>query len=180
MTTATMFAGFGGQGVLLMGYVLSHGAMLKGLNVTYFPAYGTEMRGGTANCTVIVSDKKIASPVTSAPDILVAMNYPSLVKFEPTVKKGGLVFINSSLIDEKPEREDITSVPVPIGVLAGELGSDRQANMIMIGAIMAKTGLLSLEETQMGMEAALKGKEKLFQHNMAAINRGAQYITTGN
>jgi 2-oxoglutarate ferredoxin oxidoreductase subunit gamma len=180
MTTATMFAGFGGQGVLLMGYVLSHGAMLKGLNVTYFPAYGTEMRGGTANCTVIVSDKKIASPVTSKPDILVAMNYPSLVKFEPTVKQGGLVFINSSLIDEKPEREDIIPVPVPIGALAGELGSDRQANMIMIGAIMAKTGLLSLEETQLGMEAALKGKEKLFKHNMAAINRGAKYIKTGN
>jgi len=180
MTTATMFAGFGGQGVLLMGYVLSHGAMLKGLNVTYFPAYGTEMRGGTANCTVIVSDKKIASPVTSKPDILVAMNYPSLVKFEPTVKQGGLVFINSSLIDEKPERNDIIPVPVPIGALAGELGSDRQANMIMIGAIMAKTGLLSLEETQLGMEAALKGKQKFFKDNMAAINRGAIYIKTGN
>jgi 2-oxoglutarate ferredoxin oxidoreductase subunit gamma len=180
MTTATMFAGFGGQGVLLMGYVLSHGAMLKGLNVTYFPAYGTEMRGGTANCTVIVSEKKIASPVTSRPDILVAMNYPSLAKFEPTVKKGGLVFINSSLIDAKPEREDITPVPIPIGTLAAELGSDRQANMIMIGAIMAKTGLLSLEETQLGMEAALKGKQKFFKDNMAAINRGAKYIKTGN
>jgi 2-oxoglutarate ferredoxin oxidoreductase subunit gamma len=180
MTTATMFAGFGGQGVLLMGYVLSHGAMLKGLNVTYFPAYGTEMRGGTANCTVIVSDKKIASPVTSKPDILVAMNYPSLVKFEPTVKQGGLVFINSSLIDEKPEREDIIPVPVPIGALAGELGSDRQANMIMIGAVMAKTGMLSLEETQLGMEAALKGKQKFFKDNITAINRGAKYIQAGN
>ena len=108
------------------------------------------------------------------------MNYPSLVKFEPTVKKGGVVFINSSLIDAKPEREDITPVPVPIGALAGELGSDRQANMIMIGAIMAKTGLLSLEETQRGMEAALKGKQKFFKDNMAAINRGAKYIKTGN
>ncbi len=180
MTTATIFAGFGGQGVLLMGYVLSHAAMLKGLNVTYFPAYGTEMRGGTANCTVIVSDKKIASPVTSRPDILVAMNYPSLIKFEPTVKEGGLIFINSALIDAKPEREDITPVPIPIGVLTNELGSDRQANMVMMGAIMAKTGLLSLEETRLGMEAALKGKEKLFQANMIAIERGAQYIKTGN
>ena len=180
MTTATIFAGFGGQGVLLMGYVLSHAAMLKGLNVTYFPAYGTEMRGGTANCTVIVSEKKIASPVTSRPDILVAMNYPSLVKFEPTVKEGGLVFINSALIDAKPEREDITSVPIPLGELAQELGSDRQANMVMMGAIMAKTGLLSLEETRLGMEAALKGKEKLFRANMIAIERGAQYIKTGN
>ena len=102
MTTATTFAGFGGQGVLLMGYVLSYGAMLKGLNVTYFPAYGTEIRGGTANCTVIVSEKKIASPVTSHPDILVAMNYPSLIKFESSIKERGLVFINSSLIDAGP------------------------------------------------------------------------------
>ena len=156
------------------------GAMLKGLNVTYFPAYGTEMRGGTANCTVIVSEKKIASPVTSAPDILVAMNYPSLVKFEPSVKEGGLVFINSSLIDASTEREDVIPVRVPVGALAGELGSDRQANMIMIGAIMTRTGLLSLEETQLGMEAALKGKEKLFQANMTAIERGAKFIRTGN
>lgn len=180
MTTATTFAGFGGQGVLVMGYVLCHGAMLKGLNVTYFPAYGTEMRGGTANCTVIVSEKKIASPVASHPDILVAMNYPSLVKFESSVKEGGLVFINSSLIDASPERRDITPVSIPIGELARELGSDRQANMIMIGAIMAKTGLLSLEETELGMQAALKGKEKFFRANMAAIERGAQYIRTGN
>ncbi len=180
MTTSTIFAGFGGQGVLLMGYVLSHGAMLKGLNVTYFPAYGTEMRGGTANCTVIVSDKKIASPVTSRPDILVAMNYPSLVKFEPTVKEGGVIFINSALIEAKPEREDITAVQIPLGELAQELGSDRQANMIMMGAIMAKTGLLSLEETKLGMEAALKGKEKLFRSNMTAIERGAKYIRTRN
>jgi 2-oxoglutarate ferredoxin oxidoreductase subunit gamma len=180
MTTATTFAGFGGQGVLLMGYVLSHGAMLKGLNVTYFPAYGTEMRGGTANCTVIVSEKKIASPVTSAPDILVAMNYPSLVKFEPSVKEGGLVFINSSLIDATTERADVIPVRVPVGALAGEFGSDRQANMIMIGAIMTRTGLLSLEETQLGMQAALKGKEKLFRANMTAIERGAKFIRTGN
>jgi 2-oxoglutarate ferredoxin oxidoreductase subunit gamma len=180
MTSATVFAGFGGQGVLLMGYVLSHGAMLKGLNVTYFPAYGTEMRGGTANCTVIVSDKKIASPVTSRPDILVAMNYPSLVKFEPSVKEGGVVFINSSLIDASTEREDITPIPIPVGALASELGSGRQANMIMIGAIMAKTGLLSLDETRLGMEAALKGKEKLFRANMTAIERGADYVRSGN
>jgi len=92
MITRTIFAGFGGQGVLLMGYVLSHGAMHKGLDVTYFPSYGAEMRGGTANCTVTLSDKKIASPVASNPDILVAMNFPSLEKFESTVVEGGTVF----------------------------------------------------------------------------------------
>ena len=99
MITRTLFAGFGGQGVLLMGYVLSHGAMHKGLNVTYFPAYGAEMRGGTANCTVTLSEEKIASPVASNPDILVAMNFPSLEKFEPTVDKQGLLVPNSSLFE---------------------------------------------------------------------------------
>jgi len=180
MSTATTFAGFGGQGVLLMGYVLSHGAMLKGLNVTYFPAYGTEMRGGTANCTVIIADKKIASPVASHPDILVAMNYPSLLKFETVVREGGLILINSSLIDASPEREDITVIRVPVGELARKLGSDRQTNMIMIGALSAKTGLLSMEETRLGMEAALKGKEKFFRANMAAIERGAEYVLTNS
>ncbi|MFH1082465.1 MAG: 2-oxoacid:acceptor oxidoreductase family protein, partial [Pseudomonadota bacterium] len=97
MITRTTFSGFGGQGVLLMGYVLSHGAMHKGLNVTYFPSYGAEMRGGTANCTVTLSDKKIASPVASNPDILVAMNFPSLAKFEASVVEGGTVFLNASL-----------------------------------------------------------------------------------
>jgi 2-oxoglutarate ferredoxin oxidoreductase subunit gamma len=113
MIKRTLFAGFGGQGVLLMGYVLSHGAMHKGLNVTYFPSYGAEMRGGTANCTVTLSDKKIASPVASNPDILVAMNYPSLEKFESTVAKGGLILINSSLIDVDATRSDVQALKVP-------------------------------------------------------------------
>ncbi len=125
MITRPLFAGFGGQGVLLMGYVLSHGAMHKGLNVTYFPAYGAEMRGGTANCTVTLSEEKIASPVASNPDILVAMNFPSLEKFEPTVVKQGLVVLNSSLIEESPSRTDIELLLVPTVELAREVGSER-------------------------------------------------------
>jgi len=179
MTTRTLFAGFGGQGVLLMGYVLSHGAMLKELNVTYFPAYGAEMRGGTANCTVTLSQEEIASPVASQPDILVAMNYPSLVKFEPTVIKDGLIFINSSLIQESPQRSDINEIRVPAVELAREVGSDRQANMVMIGVFAAKTGLLTTEETCAGMEAALKGKDKFFPANRAAIERGVRFIQEG-
>jgi 2-oxoglutarate ferredoxin oxidoreductase subunit gamma len=179
MIRRTIFAGFGGQGVLLMGYVLSHGAMHKGLNVTYFPAYGAEMRGGTANCTITLSDKKIASPVASNPDILVAMNFPSLEKFEPTVAKQGLVFLNASLISESLSREDLEVLRVPTAELAREVGSDRAMNMVMIGAFCAKTGLLTMEETFKGMEAALKGKERFFDLNRKGIERGFSFISEG-
>ena len=176
MIKRTLFAGFGGQGVLLMGYVLSHGAMHKGLNVTYFPSYGAEMRGGTANCTVTLSDRKIASPVASNPDILVAMNYPSLEKFESTVAKGGLILINSSLIDVDAARSDVEALKVPTVELAREVGSERAINMVMIGALSAKTGLLNLEETVKGMEKSLKGKEKFFSLNRKGIERGFAFV----
>ncbi len=179
MIARTTFAGFGGQGVLLMGYVLSHGAMLKDLNVTYFPSYGAEMRGGTANCTVTLSDRKIASPVASHPEYLVAMNYPSLAKFEPLVAPNGTIFLNSSLVEEDPQRDDVKVVKVPTVELAREVGSERAGNMVMIGAVCAETGLLSLEETIAGMKAALKGKEKFFELNQKGIERGFSFIKEG-
>jgi 2-oxoglutarate ferredoxin oxidoreductase subunit gamma len=179
MIHRTTFAGFGGQGVLIMGYVMTHGAMQKGLNVTYFPSYGAEMRGGTANCTVTLSDKKIASPVASNPDVLVAMNYPSLEKFESTVVKGGVVFLNASLFKEKPSRNDVEILQVPIVELAREVGSERGGNMIMIGAVCAQTGLLTLEETLQGMQAALKGKEQFFELNQKSIERGFSFVDNG-
>jgi 2-oxoglutarate ferredoxin oxidoreductase subunit gamma len=179
MITRTTFAGFGGQGVLVMGYVLSHGAMLKGLNVTYFPSYGAEMRGGTANCTVTLSDTKIASPVASQPDILVAMNGPSLKKFENRVVKKGLMILNASLIEKNPSRTDVTLLKVPTAKLSREVGSERAANMIMIGAFSAKTGLLSREETINGMQAAMKGKERFFDLNRKAIERGFAFVNNG-
>jgi 2-oxoglutarate ferredoxin oxidoreductase subunit gamma len=179
MITRTTFAGFGGQGVLLMGYVLSHGAMHKGLNVTYFPSYGAEMRGGTANCTVTLSDRKIASPVASNPDIVVAMNFPSLQKFESTVVEGGTIFLNASLFEEKASRADIKVVSVPTLELAREAGSERGGNMVMIGTVCAKSGMLSLDETINGMQAALKGKEKFFGLNQKAIERGFAFVADG-
>jgi 2-oxoglutarate ferredoxin oxidoreductase subunit gamma len=179
MIKRTLFAGFGGQGVLLMGYVMSHGAMHKGLNVTYFPSYGAEMRGGTANCTVTLSDKKIASPVASNPDLFVAMNYPSLEKFEAGVAKGGMIFLNSTLIKEAVSRKDVEVIKVPTLDLAKEAGSDRAINMVMIGAVCAKSGLLSLDETVKGMEKALKGKEKFFPLNRKGIERGFAFIAEG-
>jgi 2-oxoglutarate ferredoxin oxidoreductase subunit gamma len=162
-----------------MGYVLSNGAMLKDLNVTYFPSYGAEMRGGTANCTVTVSDKPIASPVASRPDNFVAMNPPSLERFEASVAQGGLVVVNSSLIKGAKVRDDLKLVEVPTVELALEAGSDRTANMVMIGALAAATGLLNEEETAKGMEASLKGKEKFFALNRKGIARGFSFIKNG-
>lgn len=176
MHVAAQFAGFGGQGVLLMGYVLSHGAMNKGLEVTYFPSYGAEMRGGTANCTVTAADQPIASPVTGSPDILVAMNGPSLDKFEGSVKENGLIVVNRSLIKWGPKRTDVEVLSVPLVDLAVEVGSDRSANMIMIGAVCAKTGLLSRDETVVGMQKALKGKDKFFAMNQQGIEKGFSFV----
>jgi 2-oxoglutarate ferredoxin oxidoreductase subunit gamma len=161
---------------MLMGYVLAHGAMLKGLNVTFLPAYGPEMRGGTANCTVTLSDEEIASPVASEPDILVAMNAASLEKFEASLRSGAAAFINASLIEESPKRSDISAVRVNTVDLARDAGSDRAANMVMVGALVAYTGLLSVEEAVRGMAAATKGKEKFFELNRAAIEKGAACI----
>ena len=172
MIRSTIFAGHGGQGVMLMGYVLSHAAMAKGLNVTYIPAYGPEMRGGTANCTVMVSDQKIDSPVTDEPDLVVAMNPPSLEKFCPMLIKGGVALLNSSLIKEPPARQDIDTLMVPSLELAREAGSERGANMVVIGAFAACSGLLSLDETIVGMKRALKGKDKFFPLNEKALALG--------
>lgn len=179
MITRTIFAGFGGQGVLMMGYVLAHGAMGKGLNLTYLPAYGAEMRGGTANCTVTLSDEEIDSPVASQPDILVAMNFPSLEKFEPMVRPGGLILINASLIKESLQRFDLEEIRIPAVELAQEVGSDRAANMVMVGALAEKTGVLTPAEAVRGMEAAMAGKEKFFALNRAGIERGAAFIRDG-
>ena len=179
MTERTVIAGSGGQGAILAGKVLAQAAMLDGREVTFFPSYGTEVRGGTANCSVTVSDKKIASPVASNPDVLVAMNSPSLDKFEPTIAKGGLIFLNASLMPETPSRTDVNFLQVPTVELAKEVGNARGGNMVMIGAVCAKTGLLSLEETIKGMQAAMKGKDKFFEANQKAIERGFAFAADG-
>jgi 2-oxoglutarate ferredoxin oxidoreductase subunit gamma len=180
MISRMILAGFGGQGILLMGYVLSHGAMARGLNVTYLPAYGAEMRGGTANCTVTISDEEIASPVASEPDVLVAMNGPSLDRFESMVRPDGTILINASLMQESPRRSDVREVRVDTAALAREVGAERAANMVMLGALVQTTGVLSIEDTVQGMAAATTGKEKLFALNKAAIERGALYIRDAN
>lgn len=180
MISKTVFAGFGGQGVLMMGYVLAVAAMREGKEVTYLPTYGAEVRGGTANCTVSISDEEIFSPVASSPDYGVIMNLPSLVKYESTIKKGGAIILNSSLIDTDPARDDIDVVKIPANDIAKELGSDRTINMIMLGAFVAKTKVTTLDSIMNGLTEIVKGKKaSLMKLNRKGLDRGAEYVSKG-
>jgi len=170
--TKMFFAGSGGQGVILMGQMVTYAAMFEGLNTTYYPSYGPEMRGGTANCTVIVSDRDVASPIIFEADCVVAMNLPSLIKFEPLVAPGGTLIINSSLIDRKAERSDIKVLYVPSSELAREIGNPRGANMVMLGTAVRSTKVVTPETIERVMrEKAFTGKKAAtIPKNIEAFN----------
>ena len=172
MLVKTIFAGFGGQGVMSMGLNLAQAAMLEGKNVTYLPAYGAEVRGGTANCTVAVSDEEIASPVASAPEFVVVMNQPSLVRFQNQVESGGVLMVNASLIDAEILRGDIDVVRVAANSIAEKLGSPKSANMVMLGAFTKKSNLVSIASIKEGLKTALKSKQKLLNINEEALMAG--------
>ncbi|MBN2283490.1 MAG: 2-oxoacid:acceptor oxidoreductase family protein [Deltaproteobacteria bacterium] len=178
----TIFAGFGGQGVLMMGYAYAVAAMNDGMEVTYLPSYGAEMRGGTANCTVAVSDEEIYSPVASSPDHSVILNKPSLIKFESAMIEGGLIILNSSLVDMEPSRSDIATVKIPANDLAKkEFRNERTVNMIMLGAFVAKTGMTSIDSIMKALDEVTKGKNvgSLMKTNLRSLNLGADYILQG-
>ncbi|WP_242848963.1 2-oxoacid:acceptor oxidoreductase family protein [Syntrophomonas palmitatica] len=141
-----LFAGFGGQGVLAMGQFITHAAMGIGKEVTWVPSYGAEMRGGTANCLVTISDEEINSPLTENPHTAIIMNRPSLDKFEPRVKPNGTLVINSSLVDRMPHRQDLTVWQVPVNAIADEMGNPRGANMIMLGAYLQVSRVVTVEQ----------------------------------
>ena len=163
MSTYKMFfAGSGGQGVLLMGQIITYAAMLEGKEATFLPSYGPEMRGGTANCTVVVSDKPVSSPLIYEADIAVLMNRPSMDKFEPMVKAGGFMFYNESIIDRKPERADIKSVAVDLAARCAALGNDKVANMVMLGEVVRGTGVVQVD-------TVFKVFEKVFSGRKAAL-----------
>jgi 2-oxoglutarate ferredoxin oxidoreductase subunit gamma len=172
MLIKTVFAGFGGQGVLSMGLNLAQAALLEGKNVTYLPSYGAEVRGGTANCTVAVSDEEIASPVASSPDFIVAMNQPSMVRFQNQIQSGGVLFINSSLIETEISRGDVDIIKVPANSIAEQLGSARSANMVMLGAFTKKSNIVSISSVIEGLKSALEKKQKLIAVNTKALMAG--------
>lgn len=166
--------------MLMMGYLLALTAMHENRHVTYLPSYGAEVRGGTANCTVVVSSEEIASPTAGSPEYAVVMNHPSMVKYQSTVKSEGALFYNSDLIEEPPNRPDIEIVAVPANRLAHELGNDRAMNMVMLGVFVKKTGVVSLESMKSSLEEAIAGKKKaLIEINKRALERGAEYVLGG-
>ena len=177
MTVKTVFAGFGGQGVLMMGYLLAFAAMRQGKHVTYLPSYGAEVRGGTANCTVVVSDEEIASPVSSSPDCAVVMNNPSLLKFANLVRTGGTILLNSTLVQAAVNRTDVNVIQVPASDLAHELGEDRSANVVMMGAFAKATGILGLEAFKEALSDTNLGKKpKVLELNRRALEVGAAQV----
>ncbi len=172
-----IFAGFGGQGVMLMGRLLAYAGMKEDRHVSWMPSYGPEMRGGTANCTVIVSDKEIPSPLTSKADIVVAMNLPSLLKFLDKVKPGGKLFINTSLIEEDVARDDIEVIEVNANDIALEVGEGRVANMVMLGALINKVGIVKMDTIKSSLSDVLsKRNHDLLEVNKQALDNGAKLV----
>jgi 2-oxoglutarate ferredoxin oxidoreductase subunit gamma len=172
----TVFAGFGGQGVLSMGLNLAQAAMTEGKNVTYLPSYGAEVRGGTANCTVAISDEEIASPVASSPEFVVAMNKPSVTRFQNQIQSGGVLIINSTLVDAEISRGDVDVVRVPAGEIADNLGSPKSANMVMLGTFIKKSNLVSISTVIEELKNTLKKKEKLIAINEKALMAGYDLV----
>ena len=171
---STIVSGFGGQGVILTGKIIARSGMEKGLEVTWLPSYGPEMRGGTANCTAIVSSKLIGSPVVKMPSSLIAFNKPSLDKFGPNVREDGLIVLNSSLIDDFSSGGAREIVQLPLNDIAREIGNQKVLNMVALGGWSRASGVLSLSALQKGMKLTLEesGKSKFVDINERALEAG--------
>lgn len=178
-----IISGFGGQGALFAGQLLAYAGMQTGKHVTWIPSYGPEMRGGTAHCTVVVSDEPVGAPLVRHPSAVIALNRPSLDKYEPLVKPGGVLIYNSSLINRSVTRSDIRAIPVPANDISVQetaaytedgSGDARIANVVMLGALLAATGVLSLEAVEAALEAHLPERHRHWlEPNRAALHRGA-------
>jgi 2-oxoglutarate ferredoxin oxidoreductase subunit gamma len=176
MYQGVIMSGFGGQGIISAGVLLAYSGMVDGKYVTFFPAYGAEMRGGTANCSVVVSTEEVASPVVSSPDSLIVMNEPSLLKFEPALKANGLLLINHSLVSSQPKRGDVNAVTIDANKIAEEIGTVRCANMVMLGALINHTQAVSLQSVIKTLPKVFpRAKKEMLQINEQALKRGANF-----
>lgn len=168
-------AGFGGQGVLTIGKFIAQAGMKEGKNVSWLPSYGPEMRGGTANVSTVVADNPIASPIVSFPDVLVALNQPSLDKFGPSVRPHGLIIMDNGMCPHGTKREDVNIISAPLSKIAIEIGSIRVLNMLAIGVLIGKTGIIKFETIEEDLNAFLKAKNPdLLEQNLTAIKRGIE------
>ncbi len=176
MTHEILLAGFGGQGILFSGKFLAYDGLLEDREVSWLPSYGPEMRGGTCNCSIILSDTKIGSPIVSNPNVLVAMNLPSLDKFESSAVPGAKIFVDSSLIDRKVERDDVEVYYIPATKLASDKNLPGLANMIMIGHVIAKAGVMPYENVETTMKKLVPAKKQnLIELNIKAVELGYNY-----
>ncbi len=176
MTTRILIAGFGGQGVLFAGKFLAYEGLLEGRQLSWLPSYGPEMRGGTANCSVILSDEPVGSPIVTTPDILIALNLPSLDKFEGDIVSGGQAFVDSSLIDRRVERSDVSAHYIPATRLASDENLSGLANMIMLGFVIKHTGIIPYENVQRAMAKVVSERHKdLLEANIRAVALGYGY-----
>ena len=177
MQNEFFIAGFGGQGVLFAGQLLSYAALGEGKETTWIPSYGPEMRGGTANCTVVISDEEIGSPMVRNPQALVAMNQPSLDKYESSVRPGGVLVINSSIIKRSSTRTDVRVVEIPANEIAESLGDKRMTNMVMLGGLLANLPVLPISSIEKALEDHLPARHKrLLPMNSEALKKGASYL----
>lgn len=177
MEIRIIIAGSGGQGILFLGRLICQTALLEDRNVTWFPSYGAEMRGGTANCTVVISETFIGSPVVLNPDILIILNQASLKRFLSRLHSGGTVYYDSSLVSYDGERRDISACPVPSSQIAGEIGNPRFSNMVLLGAFTEASGIVSRESILGAVPLAVSSKRSaLIEKNILAITKGAEFI----
>ncbi len=175
-TQSFILSGFGGQGLLFAGKVIAYAGLHDGREVSWLPSYGPEMRGGTANCTVVLSDEPIGSPMVGRPDLLMALNLPSFDRFERLVVPGGVAVVDSSLVERRSERTDIAVYYIPATKLANERGLHGGANMIALGKLLRETGFVSMETLLEGLKKSMPArKEHLYPYNVQAIELGYHY-----
>lgn len=175
-TTQFLFSGFGGQGILFAGKFVAYKGLTENKQVSWLPSYGPEMRGGTASCSVIVSDEPVGSPIVSAPDVLVALNLPSLDKFENSVKSGGYIFADSTLIERKVERDDVKVFYIPATGLASDNGIPSLANMIVMGKMLKELGDYTADGIENGLSKVISAKRAdMKELNVKALELGANY-----
>ena len=178
MQTEVVIAGFGGQGVLFAGQILAYAAMDAGKEVTWIPSYGPEMRGGTANCTVVIADEEIGSPLVRHPRGLIAMNLPSLDKYEHQIQSEGIIIINTSLIDRRLVRDDLISVYIPANEIAESLGEKRLANIVLLGALITSLPILEVNDIEQSIIDHLPEKHRdLLPSNLQALKLGAEFVS---
>jgi 2-oxoglutarate ferredoxin oxidoreductase subunit gamma len=180
MQTEIIIAGFGGQGVLFAGQLLAYAAMDAGKEVTWIPSYGPEMRGGTANCTVIIADEEIGAPTVRNPKAAVVLNLPSFDKYEPLVAPGGVLIVNQSLVDRGFRRADLNAVLIPASEIAEQMGNKRLTNMVMLGALLARNPVLPMVSIEQALAAHLPERHRhLLPMNYSALRSGADYAKIG-